>query len=75
MPGDNREPARVRLQQGRHGGACGNAARVKRTTIEGVVLDPLRKELLAPDRVRRMAAELLAAYIEHVTTGTAGPGN
>jgi DNA invertase Pin-like site-specific DNA recombinase len=47
-------------------GACTNGARVRRERIEGVILDPLRQELLAPDRVRRMADEMQAAYIEHV---------
>jgi site-specific DNA recombinase len=50
------------------GRACRNSARVARAAIERIVLDPLRKELLAPGRVQRMATEMQAVYIEHVTT-------
>jgi site-specific DNA recombinase len=48
------------------GRACSNAARVRRQRAEAVLLDPIRKGLLSPERVERMAKEMRASYVEHV---------
>lgn len=40
------------------GGDCSNSIRVRRDRVEQVILDPIREELLAPDRVERMAREM-----------------
>ena len=40
------------------GGSCDNDARVRREQVEEVILDPIRKELLAPARVAKMAEEM-----------------
>lgn len=53
--------------QGHREGACENKTWVRREAVEAAVLEPLRKELLAPDRVARMAREMQRAYVEHVT--------
>lgn len=49
---------------GHREGACDNAIRVRRDRAEKVILDPIRDELLAPDRVARMARELQKQYLE-----------
>lgn len=43
---------------GNVGGACRNNVRVRRDVAEAKILEPVRKELLCPDRVRRMAQEI-----------------
>ena len=48
------------------GGACSNRIRVRRTKIESIILDPIRKELLEPQRVKRMAEEMEAAFAEQI---------
>jgi site-specific DNA recombinase len=40
------------------GGACGNKVRVRRDHVEKAILDPIRHELLSPDRVDQMAREI-----------------
>jgi site-specific DNA recombinase len=47
-----------------NGRACSNHIRVRRDAVERVVLGGLRRDLLAPDRVERMANEMRAAYAE-----------
>jgi site-specific DNA recombinase len=37
---------------------CSNAVRLRREVAERVLLDPIRKELLAPERAAEMAKEL-----------------
>lgn len=37
------------------GGDCTNNVRVRRERVEAAILDPIRKDLLAPERVERMA--------------------
>jgi site-specific DNA recombinase len=48
------------------GGACSNGIRVRRTAVESIILDPIRKELLEPQRVTRMAREIEAGYAERM---------
>jgi hypothetical protein len=48
------------------GGACSNHIRVRRDAIERVILGGVRRDLLAPDRVERMAQEMRAAYAERM---------
>ena len=48
------------------GRACSNGVRVRRDRAEVVLLDPIRKDLLSPERVERMAKEMRAAYVEHL---------
>ncbi len=48
------------------GGACSNHIRVRRDAIERVILGGVRRDLLAPERVERMAKEMFAAYAERV---------
>ena len=47
------------------GGACGNKVRVRRDLVEEKILDPVRKELLAPERVDAMAKEIDKYVREH----------
>jgi hypothetical protein len=39
---------------------------VRRDRAEVVLLDPIRKGLLSPERVERMAKEMRASYVEHL---------
>ncbi|HWM69949.1 MAG TPA: recombinase family protein [Steroidobacteraceae bacterium] len=48
------------------GRACSNAIRVRRDAIERIILGGVRQELLAPERVRQMATEIQASYVERV---------
>ncbi|HEY0682268.1 MAG TPA: zinc ribbon domain-containing protein [Steroidobacter sp.] len=48
------------------GRACSNGVRVRRHRAEAVLLDPIRKGLLSPERVERMAKEMRASYVEHL---------
>ena len=50
----------------RDGGACGNAIRVRRESLEESILGPVRRELLSPARVERMAKRMHAYYLEQV---------
>ncbi len=49
-----------------NGRACSNAVRVRRDRIEPILLDPIRKDLLSPERVERMAKEMQASYLDQV---------
>lgn len=49
-----------------NGGACSNHIRVRRDSIERTILGGVRGDLLAPDRVERMATEMRAAYAERM---------
>jgi site-specific DNA recombinase len=49
-----------------NGGACSNHIRVRRDAIERVILGGVRRDLLAPERVERMAAEMRVAYAERM---------
>jgi hypothetical protein len=44
-----------------NGGACSNRIRVRRDAVERVVLGGVRRDLLAPERLQRMAQEMQAA--------------
>jgi len=46
------------------GKACSNSVRVRRDRIEAILLDPIRKELLTPERAERMAKEMQAYYLD-----------
>jgi site-specific DNA recombinase len=46
------------------GRACSNSVRVRRDRIETILLDPIRKELLTPERAERMAKEMQAYYLD-----------
>jgi site-specific DNA recombinase len=48
------------------GRACSNSVRVRRDRIETILLDPIRKELLTPERAERMAKEMQAYYLDRV---------
>ena len=48
------------------GGACKNNVRVRRDHAEAVLLDPIRKELLSPARVEKMALEMRRYYAEQM---------
>lgn len=48
------------------GGACSNHIRVRRDAIERVILGGVRRDLLAPERIERMAQEMRVAYAERV---------
>jgi site-specific DNA recombinase len=52
------------------GGACSNRIRVRRTKIESIILDPIHKELLEPQRVTRMAEEMEATCAERIKAAT-----
>jgi hypothetical protein len=43
----------------RGGGACYNAVRLRRDAAETILLDPIRKELLAPERAEAKRRELV----------------
>lgn len=47
-------------------GACDVGFYVRRDHAEQVILDPIQKELLAPDRVKRMANEMQRANVERL---------
>ncbi|MGC8507884.1 MAG: recombinase family protein [Thiomonas sp.] len=49
-----------------NGGACSNRIRVRRDAVERVILGGVCRELLAPERVERMAKEMQAAYAERL---------
>lgn len=49
-----------------NGGACANHIRVRRDAIERVILGGVCRDLLAPERVERMAKEIQAAYAERM---------
>jgi site-specific DNA recombinase len=48
------------------GGGCSNAIRVRRDHIQHVLVDPVKNDLRAPDRVQRIAAEMQSYYREQV---------
>jgi hypothetical protein len=39
---------------------------VRRDALERSILDPVRRELLAPERVERMAKEMQAYYLDRI---------
>jgi chromosome segregation ATPase len=49
-----------------NGGACSNHIRVRRDAIERIILGGVRRDLLAPERVDRVAQEMRAAYAERM---------
>jgi len=51
---------------GSRSGACLNDILVRRDKLEAIILDPIRKELLSPERVAKMAAEIQALYAQHI---------
>jgi hypothetical protein len=48
------------------GKACTNDIRVRRDALEESILGPVRRELLSPERVARMAKEVQQQYLERV---------
>lgn len=46
------------------GRACGNNIRVRRESLEDSILGPVRRELLSPERIAKMAKEMQAYYLE-----------
>jgi DNA invertase Pin-like site-specific DNA recombinase len=48
------------------GRACSNSIRVRRDAVETAILGTIRKDLLAPERVARMATEMQAAYLSQL---------
>jgi hypothetical protein len=50
----------------RDGGGCTNGIRVRRESLEESILGPVRRELLAPERVARMAQEMADYYRERL---------
>ncbi len=51
---------------GHHDGACSNSVRIRRDRVEEVILDPVRRELLSPERVERMAQEMQKLFTAHM---------
>jgi len=49
-----------------NGGACSNHIRVRRDAVERIILGGICGELLAPERVARMAKEIHVAYVERM---------
>lgn len=49
-----------------NGGACSNRIRVRRDSIGRTLLDPIRNELLSPERRAKMVKEMQVAYAERV---------
>lgn len=49
-----------------NGRACSNSISVRRDRAETVLLDPIRKDLLSPERAERMAKEMQASYVERI---------
>ena len=47
-----------------NGRACVNAVHVRRDDAERIIVGPIKDELLAPDRVRRMVHEMQKLYAE-----------
>jgi site-specific DNA recombinase len=47
-----------------NGGACTNRIRVRRDTLELKILEPVREQLLAPDRVQRMIAHMQRQFAQ-----------
>jgi hypothetical protein len=43
-----------------------NSVRVRRDRAEAVLIDPIRKDLLSPDRTHRMANEMQFEYVERI---------
>jgi hypothetical protein len=54
-----------------HGGValCSNSERVRRDRIEEVILGPIRRDLLAPERVAKMARVMEAEYERRLRRG------
>ncbi len=48
------------------GHACSNSIRVRRDRVESILLGPIRDDLLSPERIARMAAEMQEFYRERV---------
>jgi site-specific DNA recombinase len=48
------------------GRACKNGVRVRRDALEAIILDPIRKDLKDPARVKKMAAEIEADFAQHM---------
>lgn len=48
------------------GHACSNSIRVRRDRVESVLLGPIRDDLLSPERIARMAAEMQEFYRERL---------
>lgn len=49
-----------------NGGACSNHIRVRRDAVERFILGGVYRELLAPERVEKMASEMRADYAERM---------
>ncbi|GFE80267.1 hypothetical protein GCM10011487_22670 [Steroidobacter agaridevorans] len=58
-----------RLNGGVH--ACANRIRIRRDVVERAILDPVRQDLLSPDRVQAMAAEMQRQYVRSVEASQA----
>ena len=54
-----------------NGRACSNAIRVRRDRIEAALLDPVRQELLSPERVEKMARDLQAQVLARLKNESA----
>lgn len=48
------------------GRVCANSIRVRRDTVETKILGPVRDDLLAPDRVKRMAHEMASIFADRI---------
>jgi site-specific DNA recombinase len=55
----------------RDGGNCSNAVRVRRKSLEDLLLGDLRRDMLAPDVVRAMGDEIEREYVAWVKSGHA----
>ncbi len=52
------------IPSGSVGGACDNKVRVRRDHVEKAILDPIRQELLSPDRIDQMAREIQKRFAQ-----------
>ena len=55
-----------------NGRACSNGIRVRRDALESTIVGPIADELLHPDRVRRMAAEMQKRFTERAAAAIRG---
>jgi hypothetical protein len=56
-----------------NGAACANGTHVRRDRVESVLLNPIRNDLLSPERMQRMAKELQQSYLEAALRATEAP--
>jgi site-specific DNA recombinase len=53
---------------------CSNRERVRRDVLERILIDPINRELLSPERVARMAKEFEAEHLKRINERSARAG-